>query len=179
MTWSIWDVLVILLFLGQIGAVVYVVLCVLKIKNGPVATVIGHVKPLTTSGKAIIATGKREVEQNKARWLTMAAEAKSLIRVVRKDVTAKPDGMLIDYKTIMSGVAGLKFLRRGWRQIQVARSKTANPPGPPSRVGKKPVSIADRLGLVPPVVKKAGPLLRVVKVLLALRKELANRGITA
>lgn len=176
MTWTIWDWVIILLFLAQIGVIVWVVLLALQIKNGPVTTMLGRVRPIMASGKAIAAAGQEEFGQNRTRLMAAVAEVQALIAMLRRDnIAALNAAMPINYQSIRGALATAQMVRGGWKQIQRARKKTANPPGPAKAARRQSVTIADRMGLVPPIVRKAAPLIRVAKVALKVRKEMQQR----
>ena len=176
MDWTIWDGIVIIFFVAQIALIIWIVLLALQIKNGPVAAMLGRVRPIIASGKAIAAGGQEEFGQNRARVMATVAEAQALIAMLRRDNVANLNAaMPINYQSLRGALATVQMVRGGWKQIQRARKKTANPPGPTKAAKRQPVTIADRMGLVPPIVKKAAPLIRVAKVALKVRKEMQQR----
>lgn len=144
------NVAVIVVFLANIAMMIYTAVVALRIKSGPVAGVMGRVKPIAEKGKGIAETGKRELDQNKGRLHSLTGELKSIARAVRPGADGAAPRTQIDYRTLMTAVSLLGTLRRGLAQIRTARKPTTNPPGPPKAKKKAPPR---RLGIIPDVVR--------------------------
>jgi hypothetical protein len=150
MEWDIWDVLVIAVFLANILLMAYTVFVALRLKNGPVANVMGRIKPMVAKGRSIAETGKRELGENKDRLHALTAEVKGIAEAVRPGADGTAPKTQFNYRTLLTIISVLGAVRRGLGQIQHARKPTTNPPGPPKAKKKTPPR---RLGIVPEVVR--------------------------
>ncbi len=182
MTWNVWDVLIILAALAQIGVLVWVVLIALKIKNGPVKAITGHIAPLTERGKTLAETGKREALQNKDRFAGLAAEVKGIVDAVKPRGDGAGDalpGASINWHTIKGAWGTYRTVQRGLKGARMLRRLSAAqtvPPGPKGAPGKANVSLAERLGLIPPAAKHLGRAWSLISIGLQVRKQLKARG---
>jgi hypothetical protein len=146
MHWSLIDVCVVILFLAQLIALIYVTSIVLSIKNGPVFRLRNLVMPLVARGKAMAATlpnlVARLTEQSKA----LGSRGKSIRSHFH--VQDQLPGQWLSPRSLRQGFSALTMLR-GAMASRAATSKK-----------KKGRSIPERLGLVPPIAKHLGPVLR-------------------
>lgn len=133
MTWTIWDILVVVLFVLNLAAMGVVVFFALRLKK-PVTWAKGRIPPLVAHGKAIAQTGKREFDQNRHRVESLAGEVKGLAAAVKPAaVTPAPDPRLrFNYRSLLSALALLRALGAGVRRARAVAGPAANPPGPAS-----------------------------------------------
>jgi len=151
MSWNWLDVLIVVLFVLQIGAMATLVVFALRLKK-PVTFVTGRIKPWTEKGKTLAETGKREFSQNKQRFGLLAGEVKGIagaVRPAKGNAPADPR-LRFNYRSILSAWALLRTLRRGFGTIQAGRNPAANPPGPTSAKKK---ARPNRLGILPDLIR--------------------------
>lgn len=155
MSWNWLDVLIVVLFVLNVGAMGALALFALRLKK-PVMFFKGRIKPWTERGKTLVETGKREFNQNKRRFSLLAGEVKGLAGAVRPAKASAPADprLRFNYRSILSALALLRTLRRGFSTVQAARNPAAHPPGPASApAGAKRKARASRLGIVPDLVR--------------------------
>ncbi len=155
MSWTWLDVLIVVLFVLQVGAAVALVTFALRLKK-PVTFFTGRIKTWMEKGKTFAGTGKHAFDQNKQRFGLLAGEVKGLANAVRPtkaNVPADPR-LRFNYRSILSAFALVRTLRRGLNKVQAARNPAAHPPGPAAApAGAKKKARLSRLGILPDLVR--------------------------
>lgn len=156
MSWNWLDVLIVVIFVLQVGAGIALVTFALRLKK-PVTFVRGRIKPWTEKGKTLAETGKREFNENKHRLGLLAGEVKGLAGTVTpaRNANAPADPRLrFNYRSILSAFALLRTLRGGLSKVQAARNPASRPPGPASApAAAKKKARPSRLGILPDLVR--------------------------
>jgi len=178
MTWTVWDILIVLAGIPQLAGLIGVGVVVLRIIKGPVAGMTAKIGDLTARGKALADTSLNVVNANKKHVLAIVADVKGMVEAVRTpDVT---QNLPINYGTLRRSFNTLMSIRRGLKTVQgltqrkpkgaaALTAATAANKRPPRR------SIPDRLGLIPPAAKHLTRALPYIRMALNVRKELNQR----
>lgn len=146
MTWSLTDFAVVIVFLAQVIGWIVVAFVLWKIKKGPVDQAVSRALPLTVAGKKLAARGTDMATRLKARSVILAARSKAIRRHVQ--VSEAPQGMWIEPRHIRQAAGLLTMLR----QHKAVRPTKPRP------------SMAQRLGLLPPVLVRLAPLGKVARI---------------
>lgn len=149
------DVLVLLVFVLNLAAMVYLAVETIRLIKGRVLATVGRVRPMVDKGKRIAETGKRELDQNKDRFQALTSELKAIAETVRPDPNGAAPKMQLDYRTVMTILSVVGTLRRGLTQLKQVRNPTANPPGPAKAKKKTPPRRLGMLGLAPDIIRLA------------------------
>ena len=152
MNWA--DGLILFVFVLMIGSIVFAVLSALRLKNTAMG-VVGHVKPLVGRGKTVVATGRREFEQNRDRVQSLTGEVKDLVAALRPTSGEKAarSEMRLRYRDLMRVLAVIGAVRRTLKQARVYLKPTSNPPGPKLAKHKTAPRRLGVLGLAPDIVR--------------------------
>jgi len=148
------DILVLLSFVLMIGSIVFAVMNALRLKNTVMGTV-GRVKPLVGRGKTVVATGRREFEQNRERVQSLTGEVKDLVAALRPssgEMAARTE-MRLRYRDLMRLLGVLGAVRRTLKQARVYLKPTSNPSGPKLAKHKAAPRRLGVLGLAPDIVR--------------------------
>jgi len=146
---TIWDVLIIVFFVVNVGLLGYIVFTALQLKK-PFATIAGRIKPVTAKAKILAVTGKRELGQNKDRFEALAVEVKGLAGAVRPAGGSRDPRLRITWRNVLTAFSALGTLRRGLGHLRTARNPVANAPGPQKAKRKTPPRT---LGIIPDIVR--------------------------
>ncbi len=159
MHWNWLDILVIVVAVVPIILTVIIAGIVLKIKNGPVARIIGAVSRNVNTGKKLVETGKSAGLASLPHLITIRARVMLLPRSFHPiELTDAP----ITYGSAQKPLALLgtfRALRGGQR----------------TRRRREQISVLDRVGLVPPVWNKVKPYLGYAGTVMAVWKEVQNQ----
>lgn len=153
MSWTGWDVFIVLISLVNFGLILWIALLALKIKNGPVAAVTGRIGPLVAKGKALVDTGKREFVDNKERAQSFTDAVKGVLKSVKPANDPMGARSRFSYRHLLTLISVLGTLRRGLGEINQVRKPGANPPGPPKAKRKAPPRRLGTLELLPNVIR--------------------------
>jgi len=177
MTWNWADILVLVLCAAQVFLLVALVVVVLRIKNGPVARVTERASALAEKASALAETGQQAVARNQGHVLGIASAVRDLSQAVRP--AAEPAGLLFGYGDLRRWYANALLARGAVTEVRrrlKPEVQSVAPPGPAAgpagrrrlpglpRAGGGGASWAERLGLIPPIVIKAAPLVRAARV---------------
>jgi hypothetical protein len=162
MTWSILDLTVVAVFIAQLVGWFCVAGAAWKIKQGPVTQLQNRVVPLTNAGKLLATRSSELVARLKIQVLSLASRTKTIRK--RLQVSEPPQGMWIEPRHLKQAAGFLTAFRQ--RSPGKGKGKTG--------VSKKklPVSMAQRLGLLPPVLVRLAPLGKVARIALQTLKQL-------
>ena len=178
MTWTTWDILILLAFAAQVAVIAAFVVAVLRVKNGPVARLTVRGGKVAASGSGLAQALLVAFEANRDQALRLIDRGRDLVAILRRR-TASPAGMSITYHSLLSALSTARTVRGGLSQVtQLVRrrgpSAVALTSGPPRRV---PVGLAERLGLVPPAAKHLGKVIGFARTAWKVRGDLRRRGL--
>lgn len=166
MSWNWLDMVVILLAVGQLAVAGYIVMIVLRIKNGPVARLTWVVKRNIQTGKRLAQDGKKAgfaAVPPALRIRSFAVLTAKAFRPVR--FTEAP----ITYASIRKPLAlwgTLKASRAAGKAVATADAKAKS-------VHSR--SVAERLGLIPPIWLKIAPFVGYAGTALAVIQEVQKQ----
>ena len=188
MTWNWLDITILALALAQTALMVWIVLIVLRIRNGSVARLAGTIGRIVATGQRIAQAGRDTGVRTLPGLQTARAALAGLPRYFRPVVF---ENAPVTYATLAQQwrTASAQWARFGALRAVVGRANRGAPrPAGSPAVKARPVRapLAERLGLVPPVWKKVAPLLgytatvtqvwrEVQKQLPAIRAQIARR----
>lgn len=158
MNWNALSIAVVTVFVLQLVALTLVVLAGLKVKSGAVGWVRNTLLPLVAGGKRVVAivstltTGLLEQVQNLQR------QSRAIQRHFQ--LAPPPAGMWIHPRNLRQALQFGASLR--------ARALQPKSPAKPS----KTLRLAERLGLVPPILRKLAPLGKAAQTALKTAKHL-------
>jgi hypothetical protein len=175
---SVWDVVIIVLGVAQIIAIIVVGVAVQKVKNGPIMRFVPRIMNIAKNGAKIGGIGVMSVAMIDERAQGLKKEAVGIVEGVQYGANLD-FGDRITYRGILGALTtartargmllgGLAFLQRGRRKA---------PPGPAAAQPKPRRSLADRLGIVPPIAR---PLRRIFGHAMTARefyRELKKQGV--
>ena len=154
MTWSLTDFAVVIVFVAQIIGWILVAAALWKIKKGPVEHAISRTLPLTEAGKKLATRGADIAARLKARSVILLTRSKAIRGHFK--VSEAPQGMWIEPRHVRQAAGMLTMLRQ---------RKTTTP------IKTRP-SVAQRLGLLPPVLTRLAPLGKVARIALQTLRQL-------
>lgn len=176
------DIVVVLCGALQLAALVYLVVAIQRVRNGPILQVMLRISAVMDKGRVLAKASNIAVDQGRERTLGLAADVRAITDAVRRDRYASPD-YSITYQQIASAFATVRTARRYAGQasklLRDGSARRKSPPRPAaSPAVRAPIrrSIAERLGLIPPAAKHLGRVLPVLRMLLSVRKELMDRS---
>jgi hypothetical protein len=177
---SFWDILIITLGIAQMIVLVWVTYAVLRIKRGPVARFLPRVVSIVKNTAKIGAVGVASVALLDERVQGVKGEVRGIAEGVKYG-TRLDLGDSISYKSLLETLATVRsargMLRGGLAFLNRWRNRKA-PPGPAAAQSKRNRrSLADRLGLVPPIARPLGRVLHYVGIARDVHRELRGRGI--
>ncbi len=159
MTWNWLDIVILLLTVGQIGMVVAIGMIVGRIRTGPVARFSAAVGRNVSAGRKLVATG---VHAGTASLPHLLRTRAALVRIPRALRPVMLTDAPISYGSVGKPLALLGMFRgRQRRAGTVKRVPSA--------------SVAERMGLVPPVWKRITPLLGYAGTALAVVQEVRKQ----
>jgi hypothetical protein len=154
---SVWDIVIIILGVAQIIAVIAVIVAVLKVKNGPLMRFIPPILRIAKNGAKIGGIGVMSVAMLDERAQGLKKEVVGIVDGVQYG-TNLDFGDKITYRGILGALTTARTARGmlfgGLAFLQRARRKA--PPGPAAAQPRPRRSVADRLGLVPPIARPLG-----------------------
>ncbi len=154
MTWSALDILVVVLFLAQLLGWAWVVAVILKIKYGPVTRAVAGTLPLLEHSKTLASRSVDVAARLKARTLILLHHIRKIHQSAH--VMDSPEGMWIEPRHVRQAL--------GWVSLVRQKQRGTSP--------QKRVSIAHKLGLVPPALARLAPLGNIVRVALQAVRQL-------
>ncbi|GAB4461388.1 MAG: hypothetical protein OHK0029_26650 [Armatimonadaceae bacterium] len=178
---TVWDGIIIALFVLQLAALGAIGYYGLKIKNGPVSGVIRRIKRLLLSVRSLARSGQTvyvgNAAQVRALWLELQGVWQGVDYATRSDF-----GRDITYKSLFKlyGTAqatrlmaanALGFVFKKTKQSSVPQKQAAGKRTAPRR------SLADRMGLVPPVAKHFGKFYAIGRTALLTYRQLKQQGL--
>jgi hypothetical protein len=183
MTWTVWDVLVIILGIVQLallGAVAYIILGVVR---GPIAGVTSRAGDVVARGRSLANAAGSAVTANRAHILAIVADLRGI-----SDTLRAPDAtrsLPINYHTLRRVLTAVMTVRRGMGTVRSIRAsvsgmRTAGVRGwrktsPPPRRARR--SFAEHIGLVPPIVARLTPLLPYARAAFGAWKQMRGRAV--
>ncbi len=179
MSWTVWDVLVVLAGLANLGVLVALGVAAMKIVRGPVAwanrrrqTITVHVTSLAQSGKAAFFANRDAVTE-------LATEVTGLRGSLHADSFRTPFAdEAVSYGRIAVALATARQVRSGWAMFANFR-KGGFKSLLPSAGRKAPARPAkpNRFGLVPPILVTLMPVVRVARTAFGVHKQLRSKGL--
>ncbi|MDX1932284.1 MAG: hypothetical protein SFU56_06740 [Capsulimonadales bacterium] len=178
---SFWDWLVLVGGIGQIAGLIAVAVALLKLKNGPVRELLRKVRGFVRKGEELVSTFDRTYQRSLPRLVGMGDHLTATGNSVREagnafqSVTAEGRALLIRWAELRTV---LETLRTGARMLRRARPRNDSADsGKTSGKRASRASIADRMGLVPPIVGKLSRFSPALRYGLAVYRELKQRGL--
>ncbi len=170
MTWSGWDIAVILVGILQVVGVVYVARAALKIVNGPVAWGRKRVVPFIDHGKNLPRVGREAWEANREQALALYDEARDTVQAVRETVSppAFAASEPINYRSLGTAWTSLQAARQALGFVRRAGKRKNAPASAP---------FAERIGLIPSARKPLPKLIGAARFVLRVRGLLRKSGI--
>jgi hypothetical protein len=129
-----------------------------KIKKGPVTQLQNHIVPLTEAGKLLATRSTELVARLKVQIISLVSRTRTIRRRLR--VSEPPQGMWIEPRHLKQAAGFLA----AYRQRPVGKKRASKK--------KLPVSMAQRLGLLPPVLVRLAPLSKIARIALQTLKQL-------
>jgi hypothetical protein len=158
MTWSVLDLIVVAVFIAQLVGWFCVAGAAWKIKKGPVTQLQNHIVPLTEAGKLLATRSTELVARLKVQIISLVSRTRTIRRRLR--VSEPPQGMWIEPRHLKQAAGFLA----AYRQRPVGKKRASKK--------KLPVSMAQRLGLLPPVLVRLAPLSKIARIALQTLKQL-------
>jgi hypothetical protein len=150
MSWNWLDVVVILLALGQVGLMIYVAMILLRIKKGPVARLLRMVQRNVKSGTRLAQSGKKAGLASLPHVMGIRASLSLLPRSFR---AVKFTDAPITYGSVRKPLAL-------WGTLKASRAASkAVAKGDAKAKAVRSRSLAERMGLIPPIWLRIAPLL--------------------
>lgn len=172
MTWSGWDTAIVVAGVAQVAGVSGLVWAALKIKNGPVTRLQKSVGPLVGKSKILFFAGKNAYQTNREQGVLLVETVKEAAHTVQE--AAHPPALSLDapinYQKVSRAWAGLKTAQQGAGLVRRLTKKGSGSGKP------RTVSLAERIGLVPPAGKPVGQILKAARTLLRVRGLLKASG---
>jgi hypothetical protein len=182
---SVWDYVIITLGVLQLAVIAWVVIVALRVKDGPIAAILKRLPSFAKNSARLTGAVLATTTMLEERTQSLKGHGFGIFASVQRGVNLD-FGDKVTWRSVLAAVAstrstyasvlgGLALLKQGKTFLQ--QRQTKNPPGP--AVASRPVSrsLADRLGLIPPIAK---PLRRVLGYALTGRdvyRELRSRGL--
>ena len=156
MNWSALDIVVVVVFTVQLIAWLFVLAALLRLKNGSVPRTLRHLGALRQSAQALAEASATTVARLKVRALHLASQARTIRK--RCQVGESPAGMWIEPRHVRQAAGFVTLLRQ---------RKTT-----PIKRKHRQVSLAKRLGLIPPALTRLAPLGKVARVAFQVLRQL-------
>ncbi|WP_309709941.1 hypothetical protein [Armatimonas sp.] len=158
MTWSVLDLTVVAVFIAQLVGWFCVAWAAWKIKQGPVTRLQNRIAPLTDAGKLLATRSIELVARLKVQALSLVSRTKTIRKRLR--VSEPPQGMWIEPRHLKQAAGFLAAYRQRPIGKKIVPKK------------KTPASVAQKLGLLPPVLIRLAPLGKIARIALQTLKQL-------
>lgn len=156
--WNAVSVAVVIVFLMQLGALTAVAFAVLTLKGTGVGWVRSQVLPLVEGAKRLVDVGTVLGKGILTQLHTLQSQSKALRKHFQ--LAPPPPGMWLHPRNVQQALSLATTLRTRLRR-----------PLAPSKLSKT-LHLAERLGLVPPILRKLAPLGKVAKTALQTARRL-------
>jgi hypothetical protein len=174
---SVWDIVIIVLAVAQLIALGAVFYAVLQIKKGPLARFLPRIVSIVKNGGRLSAAGVLSVAMLDERTKALKQEIIGIADGVRRGANLD-FGETVTYRSILGAWGSLRTARGllGGALSLLRRRQTTNPPGP-ATANLPRRSLADRIGLVPPIARPLGRLFGHAMTARDVYRELKGRGL--